>query len=187
MPLTPHLRRLEAEAVFIFREAVAEFQRPVMLYSIGFERDVASRAQGLPSGQAALPAVTCRHHVEVSRNDHVPRSNRGARRNGINRSYERRWAKARRALRLHFPFRAERRMVRALVGEQEFIEIFIDAPLDVCKERDPKGLYKRALAGAVKNFTGVDQPYETPESPELKLSSGGALRRSHRGSDYRLS
>ena len=56
-------------------------------------------------------------------------------------------------------------MVHALVGEQEFIEIFIDAPLDVCKERDPKGLYKRALAGAIKNFTGVDQPYETPEFP----------------------
>ena len=69
------------------------------------------------------------------------------------------------------PFRAERRMVRSLVGEQEFIEIFVDAPLDVCKERDPKGLYRRALAGEIKNFTGVDQPYETPESPELKLSS----------------
>jgi len=69
------------------------------------------------------------------------------------------------------PFRAERRMVRTLVGEQEFIEIFIDAPLDVCKERDPKGLYRRALAGEIKNFTGVDQPYEAPEFPELKLSS----------------
>jgi bifunctional enzyme CysN/CysC len=69
------------------------------------------------------------------------------------------------------PFRAERRMVRSLVGEQEFIEIFIDTPLDVCKERDPKGLYKRALAGEIKNFTGVDQPYEAPESPELRLSS----------------
>jgi bifunctional enzyme CysN/CysC len=69
------------------------------------------------------------------------------------------------------PFRAERRMVRTLVGEKEFIEIFIDAPLDLCKERDPKGLYKRALAGEIKNFTGVDQPYEAPESPELKVNS----------------
>jgi bifunctional enzyme CysN/CysC len=69
------------------------------------------------------------------------------------------------------PFRAERRMVRSLVGEREFIEIFIDAPLDICKERDPKGLYKRALAGEIKNFTGVDQHYEAPEVPELRLSS----------------
>jgi len=69
------------------------------------------------------------------------------------------------------PFRAERRMVRSLVGDGEFVEIFIDAPLDVCKERDPKGLYKRALAGEIKNFTGVDQPYEAPEAPELKVNS----------------
>ena len=62
-------------------------------------------------------------------------------------------------------------MVRSLVGEQEFVEIFIDAPLDVCKECDPKGLYRRALAGEIKNFTGVDQPYEALESPELRLSS----------------
>ncbi len=69
------------------------------------------------------------------------------------------------------PFQAERQMVRALVEGGEFIEIFIDAPLDVCVARDPKGLYKRALAGEIKNFTGVDQPYEAPEAPELRMSS----------------
>jgi bifunctional enzyme CysN/CysC len=65
------------------------------------------------------------------------------------------------------PFAAERRAARELVEEGEFIEIFLDAPLDVCVARDPKGLYKRALAGEIKNFTGVDQPYERPERPEL--------------------
>ena len=67
------------------------------------------------------------------------------------------------------PFRAERRMVRELMAEGEFIEVFVDTPLDQCVARDPKGLYKRALAGEIKNFTGVDQPYETPEIPELHL------------------
>jgi len=70
------------------------------------------------------------------------------------------------------PFRAERRMVRELVGEGEFIEVFVDTPLEQCVERDPKGLYKRALAGEIKNFTGVDQPYETPENAELHLMAG---------------
>ncbi len=67
------------------------------------------------------------------------------------------------------PFRAERRMVRELLDDGEFIEIFVDAPLEDCIARDPKGLYRRALAGEIKNFTGVDQPYETPENPELRL------------------
>ena len=58
------------------------------------------------------------------------------------------------------PFRAERRMVRALVGEGDFIEVFVDTPLEECIARDPKGLYKRALAGEIKNFTGIDQAYE---------------------------
>ena len=70
------------------------------------------------------------------------------------------------------PFRAERQMVRELLPAGEFIEIFVDTPLDVCKARDPKGLYKRALAGEIKNFTGIDQPYETPESPEVRLDAG---------------
>jgi bifunctional enzyme CysN/CysC len=69
------------------------------------------------------------------------------------------------------PFRAERRMVRELLDE-EFIEVFVDAPIEACMARDPKGLYKRALAGEIKNFTGVDQPYEVPENPELHLMAG---------------
>ena len=67
------------------------------------------------------------------------------------------------------PFAAERRAVRDLVGSGEFIEIFLDTPLDVCIERDPKGLYKRALAGEIANFTGIDQPYEAPSTPDLRF------------------
>ena len=70
------------------------------------------------------------------------------------------------------PFRAERRMVRELLDAGEFVEIFVDAPLEDCIARDPKGLYRRALAGEIKNFTGVDQPYEPPENPELHLMAG---------------
>jgi bifunctional enzyme CysN/CysC len=70
------------------------------------------------------------------------------------------------------PFRAERSMVRELLDEGEFVEIFVDTPLDECIARDPKGLYKRALAGEIKNFTGVDQPYEAPANPELRLEAG---------------
>jgi len=71
------------------------------------------------------------------------------------------------------PFRAERRMARELMGEGEFIEVFVDTPFEECARRDPKGLYKRALAGEIKNFTGVDSPYEAPESPEVHLSTAG--------------
>jgi len=70
------------------------------------------------------------------------------------------------------PFRAERRLVRETAGTGEFIEIFVDTPLETAIARDPKGLYKKALAGQIKNFTGVDQPYERPEDPELVLRSG---------------
>jgi len=70
------------------------------------------------------------------------------------------------------PFRAERRMVRELLDTGEFIEVFVDTPLEQCIARDPKGLYRRALAGEIKNFTGVDQPYEAPENPELHLLAG---------------
>jgi bifunctional enzyme CysN/CysC len=71
------------------------------------------------------------------------------------------------------PFRAERRMARELMGEGEFIEVFVDTPFEECARRDPKGLYKRALAGEIKNFTGVDSPYEAPESPEIRLDTEG--------------
>ena len=67
------------------------------------------------------------------------------------------------------PFRAERRLAREILPAGEFIEIFVDTPREICIERDPKGLYKKALAGEIKNFTGVDQPYETPEAAELVL------------------
>ena len=67
------------------------------------------------------------------------------------------------------PFAAERKLARDLVGEDEFIEVFVDTPLQICIERDPKGLYKRALAGQIKNFTGLDQAYERPENPEIIL------------------
>jgi bifunctional enzyme CysN/CysC len=71
------------------------------------------------------------------------------------------------------PFKAERRMVRELLDSNEFIEVFVDTPIDECIKRDPKGLYRRALAGEIKNFTGIDQPYEAPENPELHLLAGG--------------
>ena len=70
------------------------------------------------------------------------------------------------------PFRAERRMVRELVADGEFIEVFVDTPIEQCIARDPKGLYRRALAGEIKNFTGVDQAYEAPEHAELHLMAG---------------
>jgi bifunctional enzyme CysN/CysC len=69
------------------------------------------------------------------------------------------------------PFRAERRLAREIAAEGEFFEIFVDTSLDEAIKRDPKGLYKRALAGEIKNFTGVDQPYEAPEAPELRLDT----------------
>ena len=69
------------------------------------------------------------------------------------------------------PFQSERRSVRALVEEGEFIEVFVDAPLNVAEQRDPKGLYKKARRGELKNFTGVDSPYEKPEAPELHLDT----------------
>ena len=69
------------------------------------------------------------------------------------------------------PFRAERQMARALVGEGEFIEIFVDTPLDVAEQRDPKGLYKKARRGELKNFTGIDSPYETPERADLRIDT----------------
>ncbi len=69
------------------------------------------------------------------------------------------------------PFRAERRMVRELVTEGEFVEVFVDTPLEECIRRDPKGLYVRAKAGKIKNFTGIDSPYEPPEHAELVIST----------------
>jgi bifunctional enzyme CysN/CysC len=69
------------------------------------------------------------------------------------------------------PFRAERRMARGLVGEGEFVEIFVDTPLAVAEQRDPKGLYGKARRGELRNFTGLDSPYETPEHPEIRIDT----------------
>jgi bifunctional enzyme CysN/CysC len=67
------------------------------------------------------------------------------------------------------PYRAERDMVRKLVADNEFIEVYVDAPIEVCIQRDPKGLYAKAKAGELKNFTGIDAPYEVPIDPEIHL------------------
>ena len=69
------------------------------------------------------------------------------------------------------PFRAEREMARELVALDEFIEIFVDTPLEACEQRDPKGLYKKARRGELQNFTGLDSPYEPPTNPELILDA----------------
>ena len=71
------------------------------------------------------------------------------------------------------PFRAERRMARELMAEGEFVEIFVDTPFEECARRDPKGLYAKALKGEIKNFTGVDSPYEEPENAEIHLRTTG--------------
>ena len=67
------------------------------------------------------------------------------------------------------PFRDDRRIVRNILAEGEFIEVYVDASLEVCQQRDPKGLYARALRGEIKQFTGIDSPYEAPENPEIHI------------------
>lgn len=67
------------------------------------------------------------------------------------------------------PFKSDRQIARSLVYYGEFIEVFIDSSLEVCEQRDPKGLYKKARSGAIKNFTGIDSPYEKPEEPEIHI------------------
>jgi bifunctional enzyme CysN/CysC len=69
------------------------------------------------------------------------------------------------------PFRSERRLARRLFDAGDFHEIFVDTPLDVCEQRDTKGLYAKARAGEIHNFTGIDSPYEKPEAPELHLKT----------------
>jgi bifunctional enzyme CysN/CysC len=84
------------------------------------------------------------------------------------------------------PFRSERRMARELLPEGEFIEVFVDTPLEECARRDPKGLYKRAMAGQIPNFTGISSPYEVPENPEIHLRTVGhnPVDLAHRIEDY---
>ena len=69
------------------------------------------------------------------------------------------------------PFRSERKMARELLDQGEFYEVFVDTPLEVCEQRDPKGLYKKARAGELPNFTGIDSDYEAPENPEIIVNS----------------
>jgi adenylylsulfate kinase len=70
------------------------------------------------------------------------------------------------------PFRADRAAARAVIGTTDFVEVFVDAPLATCEARDPKGLYKKARAGQIAEFTGISSPYEPPEHPDLHLHTG---------------
>ncbi len=70
------------------------------------------------------------------------------------------------------PFKSERNLARELLDEGEFVEIFVNTPLDICEQRDPKGLYKKARSGELKNFTGIDSAYEAPENPEIVVDGG---------------
>lgn len=69
------------------------------------------------------------------------------------------------------PFRSDRKMVKSLAGEGSFMEVFTDCPLEICEQRDVKGLYKKAREGQIKNFTGVSSPYEPPENPDLTIKT----------------
>ena len=70
------------------------------------------------------------------------------------------------------PFRADRDVVREIMPEGQFVEVYVDASLEVCKDRDPKGLYAKAVAGEIKHFTGIDSPYEAPVEPEVQVNTG---------------
>jgi len=69
------------------------------------------------------------------------------------------------------PFKADRQLVKDLMQEHEFVEVYMDTSLEVCEQRDPKGLYKKARSGQIKNFTGIDSEYEIPENPELIINT----------------
>ncbi len=69
------------------------------------------------------------------------------------------------------PFQRDRALAREMLEDGEFIEVYVDAPLNVCEARDPKGLYRKARSGAIKNFTGIDSPYEAPDSPEIHVKN----------------
>ena len=69
------------------------------------------------------------------------------------------------------PFRADRAQVKSIVGDENYIEVFVDAPLEVCEQRDVKGLYKKARAGEVKNFTGISSPYEKPTHADVVIAT----------------
>lgn len=69
------------------------------------------------------------------------------------------------------PFQQDRKQVREMLSDQEFIEVYIDTPIEICESRDPKGLYKKARKGEISNFTGISSPYESPQHPEIHLKT----------------
>jgi len=86
------------------------------------------------------------------------------------------------------PYRATRNDVRNMVGKDHYVEVFVDTPLEVCEQRDAKGLYAKARRGEIKGFTGIDDPYEAPRHPEIRLDTVGYLAEdnAHRILDYLL-
>ena len=74
------------------------------------------------------------------------------------------------------PFKEDRAMVKRIVGEDRFVEVYVEAPLELCEQRDVKGLYAKARAGEIKGFTGIDQPFEAPDKPHLTLHTGSLSR-----------
>ena len=82
------------------------------------------------------------------------------------------------------PFISERKYARQILCDNEFIEVFVDAPIEVCEARDPKGLYKKARSGQLKNFTGIDSEYQKPQNPEIVLES--SKKRPEELADYVL-
>ncbi len=74
------------------------------------------------------------------------------------------------------PFRAEREMARKLIGEKNFVEVYVDTPLEVCEQRDPKGLYKKARNGEILNMTGISSPYEAPTHPDIHYTESSSLQ-----------
>jgi adenylylsulfate kinase len=71
------------------------------------------------------------------------------------------------------PFRADRAQARAVIGDERFVEVFLDVPLEDCERRDPKGLYRKVRAGEIAEFTGISSPYEAPEAPEIRIPTSG--------------
>jgi bifunctional enzyme CysN/CysC len=69
------------------------------------------------------------------------------------------------------PFKRERDMARQLIGQEHFVEVFVDTPIEVCEKRDPKGLYQKAREGKLPNFSGVSSPYEAPDLPDVRVNT----------------
>ena len=76
------------------------------------------------------------------------------------------------------PFKREREMARQLIGKENFIEVFVDTPINICEERDPKGLYRTARGGKLPNFSGISSAYEAPENPDVSINTTEAKTKS---------